>query len=90
MTIVDDQKMQSMYLQKVEQFSQFDPKTTSSGEKEKFRLMCANIVVVAARVRPQNVASSPSAPEFTLPKTTNCVTTYGTNEVHYLLTRGTT
>lgn len=72
---VDDQKMRSMYLQKVEQFSRWEPKTES--DKQDLRMRCADITVVASRVKGVNSAPSQSFPAYTPPKTTNCMTTYG-------------
>lgn len=75
MTIVDDAKLQSMYLQKVEQFSRWEPR--SSTELERFRLRCADISVVASRVRGVGSNSIQSGPTYRAPTTTNCMTTYG-------------
>lgn len=75
MTIVDDDKLQSMYLQKVDQFNRWEPR--NSTELEKFRLQCADISVVASRVRGNSSTNTPSMPTYTPPTTTNCMTTYG-------------
>ena len=75
MTIVDENKMRSMYLSKVESSNKVV--IESPRDKEDFKLRCAQVSVVAARVRAQSSAPSQSVPAYTLPKTTNCMTTYG-------------
>ena len=74
-TIVDDNKLQTMYLQKVEQYSRWKP--NSSAEVERFKLQCADISVVASRVRNAGATATQSVPAYTPPTTTNCMTTYG-------------
>ena len=75
MTIVDDSKLKSMYLHKVAQFRRWEPR--NSTELEEFKLRCADISVVASRVRGVGSNSSQSAPVYRAPTTTNCMTTYG-------------
>lgn len=75
MEIIDNEKMQSMYLAKVERFRNWLP--SSKTERDKFELECSTVVVVASRVRGNNSAPRQSSPVYTPPKTTNCMTTYG-------------
>ncbi|HRH04466.1 MAG TPA: hypothetical protein PK702_01440 [Burkholderiaceae bacterium] len=75
MTIVDDGKLRQMYLQKVETFGRWEPRDPS--EFERFRLNCAQISVVASRVRGYATQPIQNAPSYTPPITTNCMTTYG-------------
>lgn len=74
MTIVDDQKMKSMYLANVENFNR---QVITPAVKESLRVECANIAVVASRVRGQTSTPRNSAPAYTPPRTTNCITNYG-------------
>jgi hypothetical protein len=75
MTIVDDNKLQSMYLQKVEQFNRWG--SLSPNDLERLRLQCADISVVSSRLRGNSSANTPIIPTYTPPTTTNCMTTYG-------------
>lgn len=72
---VDSEKMQSLYLEKVAQYKQFEISDESA--KERFKMRCAEVTVVASRVKGKNSAPSQSFPTFTPTKTTNCMTTFG-------------
>ena len=49
---VDDEKLRSMYISEVEKLNRYNLKSPES--RQNLRTVCANISVVAERVRPQN------------------------------------
>lgn len=74
---VDEEKLKSMYLHETEKYANWKPSIQS--ETEQLRLNCGQIASVAQRVRPGNGAKQQSEPayQYTPPRTTNCMTTYG-------------
>lgn len=75
--IVDQNKLNSMYLNEVQRSSSWKPSTQR--EQEELKMRCAEIATVAQRVSPNNAAQqqNSSSYQYTAPKTTNCMTTYG-------------
>ena len=75
--IVDENKLNSMYLNEVQRASNWKPSTQR--EQEELKMRCAQIATVAQRVSPNNAAQqqNSSSYQYTAPKTTNCLTTYG-------------
>lgn len=73
--IVDEQKLRSAYFAEVEKMSGW---SISQSDREKIKLRCAEVATVAERVRPRS-GGQQRVPEYnyTPPKTTNCLTTYG-------------
>lgn len=73
---VNEELMRSMYLRKVEEARNWEPKAGS--EREQLKMNCSQVAVVAARVRGQSNQPIATEPTY-IPRntTTNCMTTYG-------------
>ena len=75
MQIVDMPKLQSMYLNELEQGTKLMA-NASQRDREQLRLNCAQIATVAQKVAPGRNSPAPQLVP-TAPTTTNCMTTQG-------------
>lgn len=71
--IVDDNRLRSMYFQELNNLKKQDLKSAEA--REYLKLYCGEIATVAARVKPGGTQQQTN--QYTPPKTTNCMTTYG-------------